>query len=259
MAIKLVTSRDNPVFKSLKRLADSSRDRRKSNQTLLDGVHLIGSWHAQGHAFLRVIVPDQPLNEEITALLVQLGELELLQLPVPMFNELAPVNAPTGILAQVEILNLAIPAHPTFALLLEDIQDPGNLGSLLRTAAAAGVDVVWCSQGCTDVWSPKALRGGQGAHAILPIVERANLDEVVTQFTGQILAASPIGKAMYALNMQTPTAWMIGNEGAGLSESLMAKASDRVAIPMPGKIESLNAAAAGAICLFEVVRQRSLV
>jgi TrmH family RNA methyltransferase len=157
------------------------------------------------------------------------------------------------------MLNLAIPSHPTFALLLEDIQDPGNLGSLLRTAAAAGVEVVWCSQGCTDAWSPKALRGGQGAHAILPIVERANLDEVVAQFTGQILAASPVGEAMYALNMQTPTAWMIGNEGAGLSEDLMAKASYRVAIPMPGKIESLNAAAAGAICLFEVVRQRSLV
>jgi TrmH family RNA methyltransferase len=141
-------------------------------------------------------------------------------------------------------------------LLLEDIQDPGNLGSMLRTAAAAGADTVYLSKGCTDAWSPKALRGGMGAQFQLALHEHADLITAARDFPGKVIATSlAAGDSLYALDLRGPSAFVFGNEGAGLSAELLAAASHRIRIPMPGQMESLNAAAAAAICLFERVRQ----
>jgi TrmH family RNA methyltransferase len=149
-------------------------------------------------------------------------------------------------------------AHAQFALLLEDIQDPGNLGSILRSSAAAGCDAVFLSRGCADAWSPKVLRAGMGGHFVLSIKESADLLEVATQFTGKILAASlRADKSLYESNLRGKLAFVIGNEGAGLSQALLDAAQQHFIIPMPGKVESLNAAAAAAVCLFEAVRQRN--
>ena len=142
-----------------------------------------------------------------------------------------------------------------------NLQDPGNLGSILRSAAAAGIKQVFCSVGTTAAWGPKVLRGGMGAHFLLNISEALNLADFVGRMRGQSLALVPSGAATISLfetDLRNPTILLIGNEGAGLSQELVAAASARVTIPMPGKIESLNAAAAGAICLFELVRQRQI-
>ena len=120
------------------------------------------------------------------------------------------------------------------------------------------MDAVYLSEGCADAWSPKALRGGQGAHFVLPIIERADLLQVIADFNGQTLATSLHGESLYALDLTQPVAFVIGNEGAGLSDALLAAAGQRVHIPMPGNVESLNAAAAAAVCLFERVRQVGL-
>ena len=256
MTSKHITSRDNSVFKQLKKLVDSTRERRSSGQTVLDGAHLVAAYiEAFGEPEL-LIFAEGDCTADVVELLDRLDNAEKMMLPPAMFAEVSPVATPTGLLALVTTPTITPPDKPQFALLLENIQDPGNLGGMLRSAAAAGVEVAYLSEGSADAWSPKTLRGGQGAHFVLPIVERADLLEVMSNFAGQTLATVMQGEPLYSLDLTGPVAFIIGNEGAGLSEAVVSAASHRIAIPMPGKVESLNAAVAAAICLFERVRQK---
>jgi RNA methyltransferase, TrmH family len=253
---KWITSRDNAVFKQIKKLAGSARERRKAGRTLLDGAHLLDACLVTGRQPEMLVVAESAADDaEISSLSQRAGKPQKIMLPDNLFAEISPVDAPTGILAVMEILHLPVPTSPDFCLLLEDIQDPGNLGSILRSAAAAGAQVAWLSAGCADGWSPKVLRGGMGAHFLLPIVERSDLVAVAADLPGQTLAACLQGESLYRLDLTGPVAFMIGNEGAGLRQELIAAAAQRFTIPMPGRVESLNAAAAAAICLFERVRQ----
>jgi TrmH family RNA methyltransferase len=262
MSFKHIVSRDNPVFKHLKKLADNARERRSEGQTLLDGVHLIESYIQAFGEPTMVIIPEGQSSVEATGLIQALEHVSTMMLPTLMFAELTPVAKATGILALVKIPQLSPPEASSFVLMLEDIQDPGNLGSLLRTAAAAGVEVVYLSSSCTDAWSPKALRGGQGAQFVLPIVERANLIAELESFNGNSYATTMHGESLYAQQLAQATAFVIGNEGAGLRKQTVAAATKCITIPMAegkfGSVESLNAGAAAAICLFERKRQASL-
>ncbi len=259
MSFKHIVSRDNPVFKHLKRLADNARERRAEGQTLLDGVHLIEAYMAAFGEPTMVIIPEGQSSVEATGLIQALEHVSTMMLPTLMFAELTPVASATGILALVKTPQLSLPDAPSFALMLEDIQDPGNLGSILRTAAAAGVEVAYLSASCTDAFSPKALRGGQGAQFVLPIVERANLIAELENFNGNSYATTMQGESLYAQNLTQATAFVIGNEGAGLRKQTVAAASKSITIPMTesqfGTVESLNAGAAAAVCLFERKRQ----
>lgn len=252
---KHITSRDNPFYKRLKKLADSARERRLSGQTLLDGAHLLQAYADGGGVPQALLLQEAATSAEIAALLARFSAVQQVCLPHALFAELSPVATPSGLLALIDIPHPALPPAPQFGLLLEDLQDPGNLGSVLRSAAAAGVDAVWLSKGCADAWSPKTLRGGQGAHFALPIVERAELTAVAAAYAGRTLAACLHGESLFALDLRGPTAFIIGNEGAGLSPDLLQVAAQRYTVPMPGRVESLNAAAAAAVSLFEKVRQ----
>jgi RNA methyltransferase, TrmH family len=257
-SFKHITSRDNPIFKYLKKLADNARERRLERKTILDGVHLIESYHqAFGEPEL-VIIPEGKSSLEATHLMQQFEHLNTIMFPTLMFAELTPVASSTGILAVIKSPDITPPSKVEFALMLEDIQDPGNLGSMLRTALGAGVDAVYLSKGCTDVWSPKCLRGGQGAQFYLNMIEGVNLLETIQHFTGYTYATTLQGDSLYAQNLTEPTAFLIGNEGAGLSDKLTKAASRQVSIPMHPQLESLNAAAAAAICLFERKRQMAV-
>ncbi len=252
---KHIISRDNPVFKQLKKLAENSRERKQEAKTLLDGVHLIeGYLQAFGEPEL-VIIPEGKSTLEATNLMQNLQEVRTVMFPTLMFAELTPVASSTGILALVKTPQIAPPETVTFALFLEDIQDPGNLGGMLRTALGAGVQAVYLSKGCTDAWSPKCLRGGQGAQFFLPMIENVNIVEVVENFAGNTYATTLEGESLYAQDLTQPTAFVIGNEGAGLSSASIGAASKAISIPMNTQLESLNAAAAAAICLFERARQ----
>ena len=262
MSFKHIISRDNPVFKQLKKFADNARERRTEGKTLLDGVHLIESYlDAFGEPDL-IIIPEGKSSVEATGLIQNLADIPTIMLPTLMFAELTPVASATGILALVKIPQLPVPEQPSFVLMLEDIQDPGNIGSMLRTAAASGVDVVYLSTSCTDAWSPKALRGGQGAQFVLPIIERVDLIKALQEFDGNSYATAMQGESLYAQNLSGPSAFVIGNEGAGLRKQTIEAATKRITIPMAnnglGSVESLNAGAAAAVCLFERMRQASL-
>ena len=197
-------------------------------------------------------------DKEITALLKRLKDVPLTQLDDKLFSALSELKTPTGILALIDLPQSAVTiAQSHFALLLEDIQDPGNLGSMLRSAAAAGCDAVFLSPGCTDAWSPKVLRASMGGHFALRIYERQNLLSVAKAFAGALLATSlQASHSLYDCDLRGNIAFLVGNEGAGLSADLLNLATQKIGIPMPGKVESLNVAAATAVCLFEAVRQR---
>jgi len=257
--MKHIQSRDNPFFKELAKLAGSARQRGKVDQTLLDGTHLLTAYLGSGKQPQHILLNATALHdEEIAALLECAAGVPITQLDDKLFAEFSELKTPTGILALIDIQQPAgTIADSRFALLLEDIQDPGNLGSMLRSAAAAGCDAVFLSTGCADAWSPRVLRAAMGGHFVLGIHERQELSDVARAFPGTLLAASlQASCSLYDCDLRGKVALLIGNEGAGLSDGLLNLATQAITIPMPGKIESLNAAAATAICLFEVVRQR---
>ncbi|PKO53832.1 MAG: RNA methyltransferase [Betaproteobacteria bacterium HGW-Betaproteobacteria-2] len=259
MAYQHISSRDNPLFKQLKALSSSSRERRSAGKLLLDGAHLLEAYLQTFGEPELLVISEGDIALDVMHLLDQLVEIRTITMPASMFGAISPVKTPTGILALVKTPALTPPEQPDFVLMLESIQDPGNLGSLLRNAAAAGVDVVYLSEGCTEAWSPRALRGGQGAHFVLPIVEQVDLPAVIRNFEGQTLATTMHGASLYDQALSGRVAFVIGNEGAGLSQAVIDAATTQVTIPMPGKVESLNAAAAAAVCLFERVRQTRAV
>lgn len=254
---KSITSADNPQFKQLKKLAGSARERRKTGQTLLDGVHLLHALaDAGGLPQLLVLREGAQETAELRQCLARFPQVPALLLPPVLFDAVAPVETPTGMLA---LLNIAASPLGDYrcAVLLENIQDPGNLGSIIRTAAAAGCDAVFLSKGCAEAWSPKALRAGMGAHFAIAIHEQQDIVDAARGFAAVVATRLDATRSLYDLDLTGSTAFVFGNEGAGLSPALSACATQQVIIPMPGKIESLNVAAAVAVCLFERVRQES--
>ena len=259
--MKTIVSRANPTFKRLQRLAHSARERRTEGRTLLDGAHLVRAFLEAGGKPVRLIVSEKGVTDaEISGILEASDCTEKLLLADSLFAEASPVDAPTGLLAEI-----GIPPDPAGApiegscLLLDAIQDTGNLGSILRTAAAAGVRDVFLTAGCAQAWSPRVLRGGMGAHFFLRIREHASPQAALESFKGTVIATRlDAQQSIYDLDLCGPVAWLFGNEGAGLSPEVAALATCPARIPMPGTAESLNVAAAVAVCLFQAVRQGSL-
>jgi len=255
-SFKHITSADNPQYKQLKKLAGSARERRSSGQTLLDGIHLLQALTTVGGVPEQLIVREGREQEgDIVELLQRYSAVPVLLLNSTLFDAISPVEHPVGILG---LLTVAQPEAAQYgnAVLLENIQDPGNLGSILRTAAAAGVEAVFLSKGCAEAWSPKALRAGMGAHFALAIYEQQSLAGVARQFDCVVATRLDATQSIYDTPLSGTVAFIFGNEGAGLSAELSACATHNVKIPMPGRIESLNVAAAAAICLFERVRRQ---
>ena len=255
-----ITSRQNPRLREVARLIAHARDRRKAGRCVLEGEHLVEVYRQRFGAPETLLVAEDALDRPAVAALAARDAESVLILPPALFRDLATLPAGVGLLAVVATPQ---PAHSTagnFCLLLEDVQDPGNVGSMLRSAAAAGVGQVLLSRHCAFAWSPKVLRAGQGAHFQVDIHEDVDLVAWAGAFraSGGALAAMVVagGTDLFAASLPHRLALAIGNEGAGLSEPLLAHATHRLTIPMPGGTESLNAAAAAAVCLFEVVRQR---
>ena len=252
---KQISSAENPQYKLLKKIATAGRERRKLGQTLLDGVHLLTALaESGGQPRLLVLRVDAEIAPEIADCLRYFTQTPRIVLSASLFDKIAPVEHATGILGVLDIPQ-PVPHASVCGVLLENIQDPGNLGSILRSAAAAGVDAVYLSQGCAEAWSPKALRAGMGAHFVLAIHEQQALTAVAAQFDKVLATSLSASQSLYACDLTGKIAFVFGNEGAGLSPALLAGTTQQVTIPMPGKVESLNVAAAAAICLFERVRQ----
>ena len=257
--MKSISSRDNPVFRQLHRLATSSRERRKSRLALLDGIHLVEAYCAiHGSPESLVLSAAALENPEVAALLGRRRDLRPVVLSAALFRDIAQVVHPLGIMAICKVPAAALPpVAPDTCVMLEGVRDPGNLGSILRSAAAAGVGHVFLTPDCAFAWSPKTLRAGMGAHFSLAIHEHADLAAVARWFGGDVIATLPAAHAtLFAADLRGRVAWLFGGEGEGLSGASARLASHAVRIPMAPRTESLNVAAAAAVCLFERARQR---
>lgn len=258
--MKTITSRDNPLVKRLHALAQSGRERRQRGETVLDGAHLLQAAIEARWPLKAVVCSESGLaRAEHQRLLDALdADVQRYQLPDTLFRHVSPVDAPSGVLAIIDLPS-PVAAEPLSGsvVVLDAVQDPGNLGTILRTAAAAGVRRVLLGTGCAQAWSPRVLRAGMGAHFMLEIEEGVDPGARLSAYPGRCLATAlgPGACSLYALDLSGPVAWLFGAEGQGLSPALLARADQRVIIPMAEGIESLNVGAAVAVCLFEQARQ----
>ncbi len=262
MNLKPISSRDNLLFKELKHLASSSQARRKASRTLLDGVHLCDAYLQQiGLPPLCVVSETSAAHHEVVPILArcEAGATQCIVLPDALYHALSQVENGIDVLFVIDTPQAPMPEALTqSAVLLDKLQDPGNLGSILRSAAAAGIDSVFCSSGTAFAWSPKVLRAGMGAHFILQIFENVDLATLIQSSNVPVLATSSHASArVYDLDLNRPVAWLFGHEGQGVDENLLSLATHQVTIPHLGTIESLNVAASAAICFFEQVRQKT--
>lgn len=259
-ALKALASRDNPFVRRLHALAHSARERRKLEETVLDGAHLVESALAAGVPLRALVVSESGLlREEHQRLLATVpAEVPRYRLGDALFAHASPVESPSGLLATIAMPDAAPGEALTSSLIvLDGVQDPGNLGSLLRTAAAAGIRHALLGEGCAQAWSPRALRAGMGAQFALCIEEACPLLARLEDYPGRCVATAlrEDARPLYELDLRGPVAWLLGAEGQGLSPALLARADHCVTIPMAAGIESLNVAAAAAVCLFEQARQ----
>jgi TrmH family RNA methyltransferase len=261
MSIKHISSRDNPLYKELRLLASSSQARRKAGRTLLDGIHLCETYLDKAGKPLQCVVGDSAQSHPEVAVLMdkcQKVKVSCTILPDALFQSLSQVENGIDILFSIETPTPAIPNHiSSSAVLLDRLQDPGNLGSILRSAAAAGISSVFCSPETVFAWSPKVLRAGMGAHFLLNIHENIDLEGLLKNAALPVIATSShADKSIYDLNLKNDVAWLFGHEGQGVSERLFSLASHKAVIPHMGEVESLNVAASAAVCFFEQVRQK---
>ncbi|KAF3996250.1 TrmH family RNA methyltransferase [Glaciimonas immobilis] len=258
--MKLITSPANALYKELKLLATRSQTRRKSGKSLLDGVHLTEAY-LQHHGFPTLcIVSESALSHAEVAVLVarcEAGGVECVAFSDAHFSTLSQVEHGIGLIFVINTPQFGPPgALIQSAVLLDNLQDPGNLGSILRSAAAAGIKQIYCSSGTVYAWSPKVLRAGMGAHFLLQIFENVDLLALVGNAQIPVLATSSYARqSIYQADLKVPLAWLFGHEGQGVAEDLLARATQQVVIPHAGAMESLNVAAAAAVCFFEQMRQ----
>jgi TrmH family RNA methyltransferase len=255
----MITSAQNPRLKLVRTLQGRPKDRREAGAFLAEGVRLLEEAADRGWPF-RFVLHTPELNSRARALLERLKArgVECEELEARLLQSLSETETSQGLLAVLELTPLPIPAGANFLLIPDQVRDPGNLGTLLRSAAAAGVQAALLPPETTDAFSPKAVRAGMGAHFRLPIHalgwERiGELTAGLTVYLAEMDGVIPCWQADFRL----PLALIVGGEAEGASPSARRLAAEQVRIPMPGGSESLNAAVAGSVLLFEILRQRS--
>lgn len=258
-----VTSPHNEAYKNLKRLATSAKHRRQTGQTILEGIHLCQSYLQHVGRPLACIYTDVAAsNAEVASIIdkCQQSGVRTMLLGEANFNKISSLDNGVGIAFLIEIPKMKQPgALADGALLLDGVQDPGNMGTIIRTAAAAGLSDIFISNDSSSAWSPRSLRAGMGAHFVMNIYEGSDLSRLIADSQMQILATSlEASSSVYDVDLARPTAWLFGSEGGGVSDELMSLGVAQVIIPQNHKVESLNVAASVAVCLFEQQRQRIL-
>lgn len=250
-----ITSRDNPRVRRWRDLARDGRARRREKRTLIEGEHLLTAFLDSGRNPDALILGKTAL-EKFESLAKRAGGAPVV-VSDAVFRSIADIESPSGIAAEITLpstgMELSAAASCVF---LEGIQDSGNVGTILRSAAAFGVGHAVLGKGCADAWSPKVLRAGMGAHFSMALVESADLAQAIAAFGGKVACTVPHdGISIAQADLSGRVGWIFGAEGQGVSKTLAARATLKVSIPMPGGAESLNVAAAAAICFYERARR----
>jgi TrmH family RNA methyltransferase len=252
-----ITSRDNALLVRLRKLARHPGDYRKLGQVLLEGEHLCQAWAARGGGpALHAVMTETAWHEGQYLELAEAAVATVIVSDAAM-ADLGTLDTPVPIAFVVPL-----PAQPQMqadapSVVLDRVQDAGNVGSILRSAAAFGFGQVIALQGTASLWSPKVLRAAMGAHFGLSLVEGIDAESLAELAIPLLGTSSHASTALPDAALPWPGAWVFGNEGAGASAAVQARCATLVRIPQPGGEESLNVAAAAAVCLYEASRSRA--
>jgi TrmH family RNA methyltransferase len=261
--LRQIHSRDNPHWRELVLCAQSARERRKRGLSFLEGEHLCEAWLDHwGAPRLMAIADSAQQVPSCRALLARAQKqdpaLTILLVDDAMWRDLSQLVQGVSLAFLIETPQPSLPERLTEdAIYLDRVQDPGNVGSILRTAVAAGITRVVTGPGTAWVWSPKVLRAGMGAHFALQVHEGVGWGELEARIEMPRLAARPQNASeLWLTDLRSPALWLFGNEGAGLDPLIDPQTVQWIRIPQSDRVESLNVAAAAAVCLFEQRRQR---
>lgn len=257
----MITSRQNPKVKKAIRLSTQAKVRKSESAYVAEGVRILEeSLHSKVRPDFILYTDD--LDQRGQILLTSLMDQKVIceRVAADLFLEVSSTETPQGILGVLPIPDQEIPENPDLVLILDEIRDPGNLGTLLRTALAAGTNLVILTKGSVDPYSPKVVRAGMGAHFRLPLI-RSSWDEIPGLLPGVKLALADMSadQDLWSVDLTGAVGLIIGSEAHGPGEMAEKNADFRVRIPMDSRSESLNAAVAGGLLLYEVNRQRSQI
>jgi hypothetical protein len=255
-----IQSPQNPQLKHLAKILTAAKQRREHQQAALEGAHLLAAYLDAGNTPQQVYIPEPKFRQpETAALMARLPENRITLVAPYLLQKISSLDHADDL---ISLIALPCPAPPPDGdcIVLDAVQDAGNVGTVLRSAAAAGIRHVVLGAGCADAYSPKVLRAGMGAHFALTLHERVDLrDWLAAGYPHRTLATALTEHnnfSLYELDLRPPSAWIFGNEGSGVSPDILAAADATIKIPMQGAVESLNIAQAATICLFEQMRQR---
>ena len=242
-----ITSRDNPLLKELRKVAQDNTAYRKAGRYWVEGDHLCSAALARGlqpsmAVFSEEFLPFAPVGYAQAA-------IKTIVIPSALFRELSGLESPAGVGFVLDLPTGVTLQTGVASVILDRVQDAGNVGSILRSAGAFGFRQVIALKGTAALWSPKVLRAGMGAHFGLRLLEGVHVDELHALQVPIVVTSSHQGDLIQNLQLPQPCAWVMGHEGQGVCPQLLARASVHVRIGQPGGEESLNVAAAAAICL----------
>jgi TrmH family RNA methyltransferase len=252
-----ITSRQNKLVQRWRGLGRDAKARRSERAALLEGAHVVEAALSAGASLRSLIVSKSGEAKAAHASVIRHYGKTPVVVSDSVFDLLSGTEAPSGIAAEIEIPK-ARPELESDCIFLESVQDPANIGAILRSAAAFGIQEVVLGRGCADAWSPKALRAAMGAHFSMRIGQDADLGDTVGRFGGTLVCTAPReGVPIARAELPARIGWIFGTEGKGVTRALAARAALKVTIPMAGLAESLNVAAAAAICFYESSRRRA--
>lgn len=251
-------SRDNARVRRWSRLVREGAERRREGRAIAEGPHLVAAALQHEVALQALVVSESGLGRPEIVELLEAARMTPVVLAERLFRVTFDAEAPQGIAAEIGLPAGKAGMGEGTCVFLEGVQDPGNVGAIVRSAAAFGAAAVVLDSHCADPWSPKALRSGMGGHFALNIVQCASLEPALRAFEGKLLAAlSRGGTPLHEMPLEGRIGWLFGSEGGGLSPATQALATAGVSIPLATTMESLNVAAAAAVCLYETARRRS--
>lgn len=256
-----ITSNSNELIKKIYKYTKSQSERKKDSIAILDGLHLLEEIFKAGNPnkILYIFCTKKALLSSEINIFLKNKNLKTIIVNESIMNKISPTKTPQGILGVYNFPNSSnLSKNATTIILLDRIADPGNLGTIIRTGVAMGVDAFFCSSGCAQVWSPKVLRASQGAHFYTNIFTDFNLSDIKKIFNGEIFGTflDSNANSIYKTNFPTKIGLCFGNEGSGINISEFDKYGDKkLFIPMSKNFESLNVAIASGICLSERKRQ----
>lgn len=250
-----ITSRDNALLVTLRKLAQDGAGYRRAGQIWLEGEHLCSALKQRGGVALQALITPEAWQDPAGRELASWAQ-KVAIVPKPLFKTISTLESPSE-LGFVVALGESPAIDPAVStVVLDRIQDAGNVGSILRSAAAFGVAQVLAVKGTAALWSPKVLRAGMGAHFALRLVEGLDLAELQALGVPMLATSSHGGVDLHQAVLPRPCAWVLGHEGQGVSPDLLLRCALQVRIAQPGGEESLNVAAAAAVCLYESARSQ---